>query len=182
MKMNLAHSLIRISVVAPKPSPPKTKPFRFLDLPAELRETIYELCLVKGTVYLAPRPTFDHRYNGIQPFENPTWALLGVNRQVRDETAKVLLTNNHFVLSYDQRSREKFWSTRAMSPQRSWRSMFGRPKPDPRRMLPGLVRTHLKSVSITFDIRNIANDMITVGCLAQDDRSVLANITPAQKV
>ena len=92
--------LIHGPVSAPAPESLASQPFRFLDLPPELRCIIYEFCMVRGTVYPAPRPKHDHRYNDFASFEAPQWALLRVNRQVRVEAAKILLSKNHFVLSY----------------------------------------------------------------------------------
>lgn len=137
--------------------PPKDKPSPFLELPAELRNAIYELCLVKGTVYIRPRIEHNHRYNEIQPIECPEWSLLGVNHQVRKEAAKVLLSSNHFILSYCLGSNGNFWSAASLSDRANW----WRPgQLRPERTLVGLVETHLKSVSISMDLRSISHDAL----------------------
>lgn len=60
-------------------------PKDFLDLPAEIRTTIFELCVaVPGPVAMMHRPKPD------MP------GLLGVNRQTRDETLPIFYGNNEF--------------------------------------------------------------------------------------
>lgn len=135
-----------IAVLASVSEPTATQSFRFLALPFDLRFAIYELCMVKGTVYIAPRPKHDHRYDNVGPFpKKPEWALLRVNRQVRSESAKVLLSKNHFVLRYVD-GRECFWSRDVYAAMEAESTS-----------LPGLVRRNLNSVSIAFDNRGYAD-------------------------
>jgi hypothetical protein len=133
-----------------------------MDLPIELRKVIYELCLVKGTVYPMPRPKYDHRYDNMEPFEKPEWALLAVNQQIRIEASEILLKQNHFVISYEYDAMDNIWVAYADSVCEE----------EPL-TLPSLARYNLKSVSITFDVRGIFVDAINVadagsGCQSAD--------------
>lgn len=168
-------------MIVPTSTPPQDKPFPFLDLPAELRNAIYELCLVKGTVYLTPRPEYDHRYNGTEPFETPEWVLLRISHQIRTEAAKILLGENHFVLSHDYRSEDKFWSPFALSPFiLSSIADEGRAN-RLRNSFPAMVWSHLKSVSITIDLRTIASDPIKIASILQQQNRDVTGLTPDQR-
>lgn len=145
-------------------------PFRFLDLPAELRDIIYELCLVKGTIHLVPRPRNDHRYDLLGSPEKPEWALLGVNRQVRGEAASTILSKNHFVLGYDTSSERILWYR--------WKSS----SLDNDFSLAALAKRKLQSISIQTDLRGLFKqdslDLAEYGCTLYEKKYVAGERTP----
>ncbi|KAK4543885.1 hypothetical protein LTR36_004659 [Oleoguttula mirabilis] len=126
--------------------------FRFVDLPPELRNVIYELCLAKGKVFLRPRPTYDQRYEGYEHFDRPDWQLLSVSRQVRTEAVAVLTSHNHFVISYEHDGWEPF-----LGPNGHHAKI---PMACKQVALATHVRKHLNSVSITFELRNMVGDAV----------------------
>ena len=147
------------TVTTLSPTASNTAPFRFLDLPAELREAIYDLCLVRGTVCPARCTRYDHRYDNIEPSEEPEWALLLVNRKIRHESAKILLSKNHFILSYVYiSSSHSDWSAAHPNFFATHRSAH---LPDRETLsFERLAQRHLKSVSVTLDLRGLACDAL----------------------
>lgn len=120
-----------------------------------MRDLIYEVCLVQGTVYVSPRTRYDHRYDGVKENDSPLWALLKVSHQVRAEAAKALLGKNHFVLSCGRKSCGSFWNNVAPGLSNAYNQLgpFS---------LFALVHKNLRSVSITLDIRNLSGDAVKV--------------------
>jgi hypothetical protein len=57
----------------------------FFDIPAEIRNIIYELCLIKGKIFPRSRCRSAERYKDLLKYEKPTWHLLAVSQQVRSE-------------------------------------------------------------------------------------------------
>jgi len=82
-----------ISIFATNHDAPQTKHFRFLDLPPELRNYIYELALIHSTdtkplkIYRRRRPSQGHRQ------------LLGVSKQLRHEALLIYYSQNHFLFN-----------------------------------------------------------------------------------
>ncbi|KAF7192862.1 hypothetical protein HII31_05776 [Pseudocercospora fuligena] len=71
--------------------------FPFLDLPRELRDLVFQHCLVVGNLGLGP---ILPRGREPHPSANkPEWQLLQVNKQIREEAAKVLLGENSVILN-----------------------------------------------------------------------------------
>ena len=122
-------------------------------------------------MFPAPRPIFDHRYKEFRPFEDSVWSLLAVNRQVREEAAKVLLSKNHFVLSSDIGSGGPFWAPLSNAQEPKWP-----------RSLPVLVMNNLRSISIAMDLRYIANDVLTFASKARSDHVDRSGFTPDKQV
>lgn len=137
------------AVLESKPDPPP-EPFRFLDLPAELRDVVYDICMTRGKVFIRPRPRRDGRYTGFEDFERPDWPLLLVSHQVRQEAAKVFMSRNHFVLSHDICSTTLLLSSPGETRLRS----------DPY-LLKRLAQRHMRSVSVTLDIRSFIEDPLS---------------------
>lgn len=75
--------------------------FDFLKLPRELRNQVYELCVVVGEVridLLARLYTADMRCQ--QPKDAAAViSLLAINKQIRHEALELYLSKNHFVLN-----------------------------------------------------------------------------------
>ncbi|KAK5121284.1 hypothetical protein LTR85_005450 [Meristemomyces frigidus] len=140
----------------------ESRVFRFMDLPPELRDMIYDLCLVKGKVFLRPRSKQDERYEGYRDFERPELQLLAVARQIRAEVAVILIRHNHFIISseYDE-----------------WRTLLGplwSGTPDEGRhiALAAHGQKHLTSISITFDIRNMFTDALEMAQVSRDEEQL----------
>lgn len=75
--------------------------FRFLDVPPEIRDIVYEHCLViPGEI--VPYPSDFERQSEMMTikYETPTVALLQVNHQIRDEARVYLYGHNLWRLSY----------------------------------------------------------------------------------
>ena len=159
-------------MLTPTPHPRRSQQFPFLDLPGELRNAVYKLCLVKGTIYPCPRPTYDHRYDNAKPYSKPEWALLAVSRQIRNEAADILLKQNHFVLGYHSGAGSLFWGptfadTDAPGPVDD----DDGPEDDDfindeHEDLYQLTRRKVTSISITLDARGFATDLMDTVALS----------------
>ncbi|KAK3636520.1 hypothetical protein LTR56_014146 [Elasticomyces elasticus] len=68
----------------------------FLRLPAELRNTIYELVLPRDKHYTPRRTASSHECRNLEPVDNP--ALLATCRQIRDEALPMFYDTNSFNL------------------------------------------------------------------------------------
>ncbi|KAL8806450.1 MAG: hypothetical protein Q9182_001365 [Xanthomendoza sp. 2 TL-2023] len=78
--------------------------FRFMDLPPEIRNFVYEYCLtVAGEI--VPYPTIAERFDELMTpkYEKPAVALLGVSRKIGDEARPHLYGNNVWRISYQAR-------------------------------------------------------------------------------
>jgi hypothetical protein len=81
-------------------SSPFPMPFRFLDLPTELRLQVYEHVVVVGRVFYDPDPLEAH--DSISPFayfqeyEVPSLAILRVRKQIHAEAEDIYLKVNLF--------------------------------------------------------------------------------------
>ncbi|KAL8992744.1 MAG: hypothetical protein Q9169_006876 [Polycauliona sp. 2 TL-2023] len=88
-------------------SEPPTPTFtRFLDLPLELREMIYEYCLVMPGEIVPYPSLLEKKYGAMNPkCERPTVDLLQVSHQVREESRRFLYGKNVWRLSWERGSR-----------------------------------------------------------------------------
>ncbi|KAF2114706.1 hypothetical protein BDV96DRAFT_687507 [Lophiotrema nucula] len=77
------------------------QPFRFLDLPSELRLKVYSQLLIVGKIFYTPTPweiRKRDRFKDLSSYEIPQLQLLRVNKQVHNEAEPVYLSKNLFVL------------------------------------------------------------------------------------
>jgi hypothetical protein len=124
----------------------KSPSIDFLDLPAEIRNKIYRLCLVVGEVYPRRNPEDDRRLDNETDYEAAETQVFQLCRQIFAEAAPIYFAENKFVLS----SGSLPWSHRT--------SDF-RYKP-----LSKVAHSNLRSLSITFDLRDaqiLPSDLIS---------------------
>lgn len=119
--------------------------FDFVKLPRELRNEVYELCVVVGEVRIgdddwAQWP--DMRYKGPKSAKAEV-ALFTTNKQIRLEALEVYISKNHFIVP-----NAAMWSPLRA---RYTRYMPGHSNPP-------LVLRHLRSISIPFDFRSRADE------------------------
>lgn len=136
---------------------PGSHVFRSTDLPPELRDMIFALCLARGKVFLRPRPKHDRRYNGHKAFPKPELQSLTVSRRVRAEAAAVFFQQNHFVFSYE-------FDT--------WAELMHPANDEFPIALSAYAPIHLTSISITLELRNLCEDALDLADWARDDRAI----------
>ncbi|KAH7086555.1 hypothetical protein FB567DRAFT_528250 [Paraphoma chrysanthemicola] len=80
------------------------QPFRFLDLPAELRMQVYEYLVVVGKVFYTPdsfEESQDPRFKEWDYYPVPSLQILRVNKQIHREAEDLYLSSNLFVLPWN---------------------------------------------------------------------------------
>jgi hypothetical protein len=122
-------------------------PFRFMDLPAELRLHVYEEVLVVGKIFYTP-DSWDTsrgvRFAHWQDYATPSFSILRVSKQIHAEAEPVYLSKNLFVLPDNFHLRQPFLSHSREDPIIS----------HPRRWLfSKAALSALKNVSISFNTR-----------------------------
>jgi hypothetical protein len=136
--------------------------FNFLGLPRELRNAIYELCVVPGRVFIK-RPdhvpylhSLDMRYPGRPPKRpNPAASpLFRINKKLRLEALEVFLSMNQFVTCASFGSQER---ERRTDPHPVLSRIPGHQDGDP-----SLLTRHLRSISISLNsIETAPNEIAT---------------------
>ena len=130
----------------------EAQPFRFLDLPTELRAMIMKYSLAVGTFFIRRRPFSDSRLREHETFAVPDLTLLKICRQIRAEAAKVLFTTNHIVMNYlPGAPQQNIFSQSGCARFLSQDITFGT-----------FAREMITSLSITLDLRNAMDDQLEV--------------------
>ncbi|KAF2677571.1 hypothetical protein K458DRAFT_395846 [Lentithecium fluviatile CBS 122367] len=117
------------------------QPFRFLDLPTELRLQVYENLLVVGKVFFTPHwvdMREGSRYKDFTKYAKPEVAILRVNNQIHDEAEPVYLEKNLFVLPLHWHKRHPFHE-------------FASASGDDRGVCSAAAKPSMKNISIAFD-------------------------------
>ena len=78
---------------------PTRRPFRFLDLPRELRDAVYKLCLNVGKVYIEHPTSVRIHDMRITEKTTPEQQLFLVCKEIHSEAKEVYVLNNTFVLT-----------------------------------------------------------------------------------
>lgn len=90
--------------VASVPPPKLATPFRFMDLPTELRVQIYEYLVVVGKVFYTPND-YERKesplYAEVDQYRKPDLAILRVSKTVHSEAEEVYLGANMFILPFE---------------------------------------------------------------------------------
>ncbi|KAH0291758.1 hypothetical protein M436DRAFT_44182 [Aureobasidium namibiae CBS 147.97] len=127
---------LMIALPAPIVSIDNSSPVSFIRLPPEIRNTIYRYCLIVGEVYPRPKHDEDDRFNCRSHFERPQTQIFQLCRQVFNEAAPIYFGENKFILSYGVWP----WFHHAITIRAKNTS--------------GMAQRHLRSLSITFDLRD----------------------------
>jgi hypothetical protein len=90
---------------------PCDQPFRFLDLPVELRCQVYEYFVVVGKIFYSPDEYSvrnEKRFKDWEAYRAPELTILRVCKQLHSEAEKIYLSKNLFVLPDFLSHREPF--------------------------------------------------------------------------
>ena len=100
-----------VQVATPARMTYHNKPFRFLDLPVELRLIVYKHLVVVGKVFYTPswlEKREGSRFMDMDEYAVPPLAILRVNKQIHSEAEPVYLSKNLFVLPQHWEKRKPF--------------------------------------------------------------------------
>ena len=93
-----------MSAALPKDATTSTTPFRFMDLPVELRLQVYRQFVVVGKVFFTP-DSYDCRNNirfkDCEKYPKPSLAILRVSKALHAEAKDVYIAENLFVLPFN---------------------------------------------------------------------------------
>jgi hypothetical protein len=133
-------------------SPPDAPLNLFDTLSQEIRDQIWGHCVASGKVFLSNRTDFnDIRFEDFDKYEKLHLSILGVSKDIRLQAAKVFFERNHFVFPATKISGlERLLMTGETEQHIFTGEEFNISKAS----LWRLAREHLRSVSVTFDLRS----------------------------
>ncbi|THY45228.1 hypothetical protein D6C98_07915 [Aureobasidium pullulans] len=132
----------------------------FLDLPAEVRNNIYHHCLVVDKVFPRAMPFRDERFEYWKNYAKSQTQLFLLCKQVFSESAPIYFSQNQFVISH--------------GPANEW--PWARPDSLRGNPVSSFAYKNLKSLSISFDYRDMQYPVQQRGILHGDDLLVQSSL------
>jgi hypothetical protein len=141
---------LKESQAQPPPHPDSAETFNLFGLPREIRDAIYEMCLVPGIVFIkrvdhARVPNSDMRYQRQPSGPKAASQLFLVSRKLRLEALAVFLSKNQFILTGSQDMNQMYWDP-VLAAKNRMKQFYQRDS---------LVKHHLRSVS--YSLNSIEN-------------------------
>jgi hypothetical protein len=132
------------------PHPDSAGTFDLFGLPREIRDAIYEMCLVPGRVFIkrfgvARVPNSDMRYRRQPSGPKAETQLFLVNRKLRLEALAVFLSKNQFIVAGPHDMNNIYWDP-VLAGKKRMKQFYQRDS---------LVKHHLRSIS--FSLNSIEN-------------------------
>ncbi|KAK4895332.1 hypothetical protein LTR27_006675 [Elasticomyces elasticus] len=158
LRLALDHALEIAKPLLLQPKPPRCTKSHFLDLPKELRLSIYEYLIVPGTItirFSEDRRVRDERYDTITEPSNGETQLFLVSQQVKEESLPLYYAANKFFCHG--------LSVHDMLARDSARNSFSRLIYDAN------IRENVRSLSIAVDLRDTSYKAAAFGTVYNDE-------------